>query len=169
MQIRCIETDVETWWLMGEEEKGGMGGGVLSQYPISHLLPQELEWAMKAVIAFSLYLNLLLLWPGPSHWLQISLIFVVLKFTVAVQLSRKTGGTPHSEIFWQFLHHCLDAFPECFVSLEPQNTNDGILAIGTSSSQGNKICKSGKGKQKFKDFIINCYLISFTNPSLIKL
>ena len=95
--------------------------------------------------------------------------FCVLKFTVAVQLSRKTGGTPHSEIFWQFLHHCLDAFPECFVSLEPQNTNDGILAIGTSSSQGNKICKSGKGKQKFKDFIINSYLISFTNPSLIKL
>lgn len=95
--------------------------------------------------------------------------FCILKFTVAVQLSRKTGGTPHSEIFWQFLHHCLDAFPECFVSLEPQNTNDGILVIGTSSSQGNKICKSGKGKQKFKDFIINSYLISFTNPSLIKL
>ena len=42
---------------MGKEEKGGMGGGVLSQYLISHLLPQELEWAMKAVIAFSLYLN----------------------------------------------------------------------------------------------------------------
>ena len=57
MQIRCIETDVETWWLMGEKEKGGMGVGVMSQYPISHLLPQELEWAMKAVIAFSLYLN----------------------------------------------------------------------------------------------------------------
>ena len=64
---------------MGKEEKGGMGGGgVLSQYPISHLLPQELEWAMKAVIAFSLYLNLLLLWPGQSHWLQMSLIFVYL-------------------------------------------------------------------------------------------
>lgn len=96
--------------------------------------------------------------------------FCILKFTVAVQLSRKTGGTPHSEIFWQFLHHCLDAFPECFVSLEPQNTNDGILAIGTSSSQGNKICKSGKGKQKFKDFFLNIsFLISFTNSSLLKL
>ena len=96
--------------------------------------------------------------------------FCVLKFTVAVQLSRKTGGTPHSEIFWQFLHHCLDAFPECFVCLEPQNSNDGILAIGTSSSQGNKICKSGKGKQKFKDFFLNIsFLISFTNSSLLKL
>ena len=87
--------------------------------------------------------------------------FCVLKFTVAVQLSRKTGGTPHSEIFWQFLHHCLDAFPECFVCLEPQNSNDGILAIGTSSSQGNKICKSGKGKQKFKDFFLNFFLDFF--------
>ena len=46
---------------MGEKEKGGMGVGVMSQYPISHLLPQELDWVMKAVIAFSLYLNLLLL------------------------------------------------------------------------------------------------------------
>ena len=90
--------------------------------------------------------------------------FCVLKFTVAVQLSRKTGGTPHSEIFWQFLHHCLDAFPECFVSLEPQNTNDGILAIGTSSSQGNKICKSGKGKQKFKDFFVKFLLDFFNKP-----
>jgi len=67
---------------------------------------------------------------------------------VAAQLSRKTGGTPHSEIFWQFLHHCLDAFPECFVSLEPQSAHDAIPTTGASHNavhvQGNKICRSGK-------------------------
>lgn len=70
--------------------------------------------------------------------------------TVAAQLSRKTGGTPHSEIFWQFLHHCLDAFPECFVSLEPQSAPDAMSITGASHNaahvQGNKICRSGKGK-----------------------
>ncbi|RMX47129.1 hypothetical protein pdam_00018677 [Pocillopora damicornis] len=85
---------------------------------------------------------------------------------VAVQLSRKTGGTPHSEIFWQFLHHCLDAFPECFVSLEPQNTNDGILVIGTSSSQGNKICKSGK---VFTSWILSRILCVLAEPDCSQL
>lgn len=76
--------------------------------------------------------------------------------TVAAQLSRKTGGTPHSEIFWQFLHHCLDAFPECFVSLEPQSAHDAIPTTGASHNavhvQGNKICRSGKGKQLLEHF-----------------
>ena len=80
----------------------------------------------------------------------------LLKCVVAAQLSRKTGGTPHSEIFWQFLHHCLDAFPECFVSLEPQGAHDAMPITGASHStvhvQGNKICRSGKGKQILENF-----------------
>lgn len=80
----------------------------------------------------------------------------VSSFVVAAQLSRKTGGTPHSEIFWQFLHHCLDAFPECFVSLEPQSAHDAMSITGASHStvhvQGNKICRSGKGKQFLEKF-----------------
>ena len=83
----------------------------------------------------------------------------VLLCVVAAQLSRKTGGTPHSEIFWQFLHHCLDAFPECFVSLEPQSAHDGMPITGAShgTTQGNKICKSGKGKH----FLWTLYIIDY--------
>ena len=84
--------------------------------------------------------------------------------TVAAQLSRKTGGTPHSEIFWQFLHHCLDAFPECFVSLEPQSAPDTMSITGAVHNavhaQGNKICRSGKGKQLLEHFRTVFYLIA---------
>lgn len=77
--------------------------------------------------------------------------FCTFACTVAAQLSRKTGGTPHSEIFWQFLHHCLDAFPECFVSLEQQSGHDAMPITSTSNNtvhvQANKICRSGKGEQ----------------------
>jgi len=89
---------------------------------------------------------------------------------VAAQLSRKTGGTPHSEIFWQFLHHCLDAFPECFVSLESQSAHDAMPMTGTSHSavqvQGNKICRSGKGKQLLQHLRKWYPLLSLVGPRL---
>lgn len=70
--------------------------------------------------------------------------------SVAMQLSRKTGGTPHSEMIWQFLHHCLDTFPECFVFVEPRVPQEGLQPLpgtshGTAHAHGNKISEPVKG------------------------
>ena len=67
-----------------------------------------------------------------------------------MQLSRKTGGTPHSEMIWQFLHHCLDTFPECFVFVEPRVPQEGLQLLpgtshGTAHAHGNKISEPVKG------------------------
>ncbi|XP_068737355.1 serine/threonine-protein kinase ATR-like isoform X2 [Montipora capricornis] len=62
---------------------------------------------------------------------------------VAVQLSRKTGGTPYSEMIWRFLRHCLGSFPECFVEVEPRVVQDSTCSTSHEAGhvQGNKICE----------------------------
>ena len=74
---------------------------------------------------------------------------------MAVQLSRKTGGTPHSEMIWQFLHHCVDTFPECFLGVEPRGAHESLPVAGPSHGgvvhlHGSKICGPLKGKYLVK-------------------
>ena len=34
---------------------------------------------------------------------------------MSLPLKQEKNGTPQSQVVLQFLHHCLEAFPECYV------------------------------------------------------
>ncbi|EDO46296.1 predicted protein [Nematostella vectensis] len=48
---------------------------------------------------------------------------------VAAQFSKKSTGTPHSELIWTFFQHCIESFPECFVGVvHRQPTESFVIA-----------------------------------------
>eukprot|EP00112_Aurelia_sp_Birch-Aquarium-sp1_P011525 Seg2422.1 transcript_id=Seg2422.1/GoldUCD/mRNA.D3Y31 product="Serine/threonine-protein kinase ATR" protein_id=Seg2422.1/GoldUCD/D3Y31 len=56
--------------------------------------------------------------------------------SVAAQLGRETGGTPQSQVVLQFLLHCVDAFPQCYISME---TINGGFEKALTEKQGDDV------------------------------
>ena len=85
------------------------------------------------------------------------------QITVSNQLSKKTNGsTPHSEMIWQFLQHCVDTFPECFIGMEQHGSLTDIAGVpGTSNgnSHENGIGDLSKGELLYLNQMANSILI----------